>query len=51
MPFFERDGEFGDLFVEFNVVLPAALTPETRTSTSSIFHFPRPILTLTFLQS
>jgi len=37
MPLFERDGEFGDLFVEFNVVLPAALTPETRTKLTHAF--------------
>ncbi len=30
LPLFERPSEHGDLFVEYNVVLPAEISPETK---------------------
>lgn len=32
MPVFEQDGVFGDLYVEYNVVLPPILSPTLKTS-------------------
>jgi DnaJ-related protein SCJ1 len=37
MPVFERE-EFGDLFVEYNVVLPAELSPSLRQKLVTVFH-------------
>jgi DnaJ-related protein SCJ1 len=36
MPLFERPTSHGDLFVEYNVVLPTKLSKETRQSTSCL---------------
>jgi len=38
MPNFEHPDDFGDLFVEYNVVLPASLTPETKRRLADAFH-------------
>jgi DnaJ-related protein SCJ1 len=37
MPVFERE-EFGDLFVEYNVVFPMELSPTLRQKLAKIFH-------------
>jgi DnaJ-related protein SCJ1 len=37
MPLFERPTSYGDLFVEYNVVLPTQLSKETRQSASDLF--------------
>ena len=36
MPIFERPTEHGDLYVEYNVVLPTELSPEMKKRMSSI---------------
>ncbi|KAF9514924.1 hypothetical protein BS47DRAFT_1376395 [Hydnum rufescens UP504] len=37
MPVFEQDGKFGDLYVEYNVILPSTITPSLRTKLGEIF--------------
>lgn len=37
MPHFENPSLFGDLFVEYNVVLPTQLSTQTRQRVSSLF--------------
>jgi len=37
MPIFEQDGKFGDLYVEYNVILPSTITPSLRTKLGEIF--------------
>lgn len=45
MPVFEGNGH-GDLFVEYNIVLPTSLTPELRRSKRSILEILHPPLTI-----
>jgi DnaJ-related protein SCJ1 len=34
LPIFEQGGKFGDLFVEYNVILPSTVSPSLRASKS-----------------
>ena len=47
MPLFERPTSYGDLFVEYNVVLPTHLSKETRQSASDLLsHRPNMLMLL-----
>jgi DnaJ-related protein SCJ1 len=48
MPFFEQPSRFGDLFVEYNVVLPSELTSDMHRSTFIIIYI-NDALTVVFI--